>query len=151
MTWSTETTSLFPKPFLVLFNLPYCFVERYKSTLTRKYRKVSVTYVKKMSQIIKVATQELEHNINKALTEENEFVQTAVLTQISATFLDQCQKCVQPNTYKNDGLFIKKFIDDFGHDTIINNISIQSLKRYFNNDCLTNGAITTLMSSSYNI
>lgn len=97
-----------------------------------------------MSQIIKVATQELEHKINKALTEENEFVQTAVLTQISATFLDQCQKCVQPNTYKNDGLFIKKFIDDFGHDTIINNISIQSLKRYFNNDCLTNGAITTL-------
>ena len=62
-----------------------------------------------MSQIIKVATQELEHKINKALTEENEFVQTAVLTQISATFLDQCQKCVQPNTYKNDGLFIKKF------------------------------------------
>lgn len=104
-----------------------------------------------MSQIMKAATQELEHKINKVLAEENEFVQTAVLAQISATFLDQYQKCVQPNTYKNDGLFIKKFIDDFGHDTIINNISIQSLKRYFNNDCLTNGAITTLISLSYNI
>lgn len=51
-----------------------------------------------MSQIIKAATQELEHKINKVLAEENEFVQTAVLAQISATFLDQYQKCVQPNT-----------------------------------------------------
>lgn len=51
-----------------------------------------------MSQIIKAATQELEHKINKVLAGENEFVQIAVLAQISATFLDQYQKCVQPNT-----------------------------------------------------
>ena len=36
----------------------YCFVERYKSTLTGKYRKVSVTYGKKTPQVEKAATQE---------------------------------------------------------------------------------------------
>lgn len=64
----------------------YCFVERYKSTLTGKYRKVSVTYGKKTPQVVKAATQELERKINKALAEESEFVQTATLSQVSTAF-----------------------------------------------------------------
>lgn len=128
----------------------YCFVERYKSTLTGKYRKVSVTYGKKTPQVVKAATQELERKINKALAEESEFVQTATLSQVSTAFLEQYQKRVQPSTYKNGALFIKKFVDDFGHDTIISNISQRSLNRYFNDMLynnerdLTNGTVRAI-------
>ena len=41
----------------------YKFVERYKSSLTGRYRRVSVTYGKKSPQVKKTATQELEKKI----------------------------------------------------------------------------------------
>lgn len=34
----------------------YCFIERYKSSLTGHYRRVSVTYGKKTPQVVKAAT-----------------------------------------------------------------------------------------------
>ena len=88
----------------------YCFIERYKSSLTGHYRRVSVTYGKKTPQVVKAATRELEEKIQKALAEEGQAVRKITMQELETKFLDDYEKQVRYNTYHNGEIFLDELV-----------------------------------------
>ena len=78
----------------------YCFIERYKSSLTGRYRRVSVTYGKKTPQVVKTATMELDKKIQTALIQEGDSIQNITVQELALRFLEQYKKRVRPNTFQ---------------------------------------------------
>lgn len=125
----------------------YCFIERYKSSLTGHYRRVSVTYGKKTPQVVKAATRELEEKIQKALAEEGHAIRKTTLQELETRYLKEYEKQVRYNTYHVGKLFLDEFVKACGPDIQPRNITTVWLNRYFNDqlyrkDCpLTNGTV----------
>ena len=125
----------------------YCFIERYKSSLTGHYRRVSVTYGKKTPQVVKAATRELEEKIQKALAEEGQAVRKITMQELETRFLDGYEKQVRYNTYHNGEIFLDEFVKACGPSTRPSAITTVWLNRYFNDQLyrdkrpLTNGTV----------
>lgn len=125
----------------------YCFIERYKSSLTGHYRRVSVTYGKKTPQVVKTATRELEEKIQKALAEEGHAIRKITLQELEDRYLEEYEKQVRYSTYHNGKLFLDEFVKTCGADTQPRAITTVWLNRYFNNQLyrkdnpLTNGTV----------
>ena len=125
----------------------YCFIERYKSSLTGRYRRVSVTYGKKTPQVVKTATRELEEKIQKALAEEGRAVRKITMQELETRFLDDYEKQVRYNTYHNGEIFLDEFVEACGPSTRPSAVTTVWLNRYFNKQLyrhdhpLTNGTV----------
>ena len=125
----------------------YCFIERYKLSLTGHYRRVSVTYGKKTPQVVKAATRELEEKIQKALAEEGQAVRKITMQELETRFLDGYEKQVRYNTYHNGEIFLDEFVKACGPSTRPSAITTVWLNRYFNDQLyrdkrpLTNGTV----------
>ena len=131
----------------------YCFIERYKSSLTGHYRRVSVTYGKKTPQVVKAATRELEEKIQKALAEEGRAVRKITMQELETRFLDDYEKQVRYNTYHNGEIFLDEFVKACGPSTRPSAITTVWLNRYFNDQLyrdklpLTNGTVKSKKSA----
>lgn len=131
----------------------YCFIERYKSSLTGHYRRVSVTYGKKTPQVVKAATRELEEKIQKALAEEGQAVRKITMQELETRFLDGYEKQVRYNTYHNGEIFLDEFVKACGPSTRPSAITTVWLNRYFNDQLyrdkrpLTNGTVKSKKSA----
>lgn len=131
----------------------YCFIERYKSSLTGHYRRVSVTYGKKTPQVVKAATRELEEKIQKALAEEGQAVRKITMQELETKFLDDYEKQVRYNTYHNGEIFLDEFVKACGPSTRPSAITTVWLNRYFNDQLyrdklpLTNGTVKSKKSA----
>lgn len=131
----------------------YCFIERYKSSLTGRYRRVSVTYGKKTPQVVKAATRELEEKIQKALAEEGRAVRKITMQELETRFLDDYEKQVRYNTYHNGEIFLDEFVKACGPSTRPSTITTVWLNRYFNDQLyrdklpLTNGTVKSKKSA----
>ena len=131
----------------------YCFIERYKSSLTGHYRRVSVTYGKKTPQVVKAATRELEEKIQKALAEEGQAVRKITMQELETRFLDDYEKQVRYNTYHNGEIFLDEFVKACGPSTRPSAITTVWLNRYFNDQLyrdklpLTNGTVKSKKSA----
>lgn len=131
----------------------YCFIERYKSSLTGHYRRVSVTYGKKTPQVVKAATRELEEKIQKALAEEGQAVRKITMQELETRFLDDYEKQVRYNTYHNGEIFLDEFVKACGPSTRPSAITTVWLNRYFNDQLyrdklpLTNGTVKSKKST----
>lgn len=131
----------------------YCFIERYKSSLTGHYRRVSVTYGKKTPQVVKAATRELEEKIQKALAEEGQAVRKITMQELETKFLDDYEKQVRYNTYHNGEIFLDEFVKACGPSTCPSAITTVWLNRYFNDQLyrdkrpLTNGTVKSKKSA----
>ena len=131
----------------------YCFIERYKSSLTGRYRRVSVTYGKKTPQVVKAATRELEEKIQKALAEEGRAVRKITMQELETRFLDDYEKQVRYNTYHNGEIFLDEFVKACGPSTRPSAITTVWLNRYFNDQLyrdklpLTNGTVKSKKSA----
>lgn len=131
----------------------YCFIERYKSSLTGHYRRVSVTYGKKTPQVVKAATRELEGKIQKALAEEGQAVRKITMQELETRFLDDYEKQVRYNTYHNGEIFLDEFVKACGPSTRPSAITTVWLNRYFNDQLyrakrpLTNGTVKSKKSA----
>ena len=131
----------------------YCFIERYKSSLTGHYRRVSVTYGKKTPQVVKAATRELEEKIQKALAEEGQVVRKITMQELETRFLDDYEKQVRYNTYHNGEIFLDEFVKACGPSTRPSAITTVWLNRYFNDQLyrdklpLTNGTVKSKKSA----
>lgn len=110
----------------------YKYIERYKSTLTGDYRRVSVTYGKKTPQVVKAATRELERKIKDALSQEGKVVKDITLEELSKDYLAQYKQRVQPTTYQLGELAVNLFVNGVGKKTLVKNITLNRLNRYFN-------------------
>lgn len=125
----------------------YCFIERYKSSLTGRYKRVSVTYGKKTPQVVKAATRELEEKIQKALAEEGRAVRKITMQELETRFLDDYEKQVRYNTYHNGEIFLDEFVEACGPSTRPSAVTTVWLNRYFNDQLyrkdrpLTNGTV----------
>ena len=109
----------------------YKFVERYKSSLTGRYRRVSVTYGKKSPQVKKTATQELEKKITDELAAEGHAVKKATIKQLETAFLKDYKKRVRISTYVNGDVLLRGFIHEAGEDTLVTKITTIWLNRFF--------------------
>ncbi|PWT69807.1 site-specific integrase, partial [Limosilactobacillus reuteri] len=107
----------------------YKYTERYKSTLTGRYKRVSVTYGKKTPQVVKTATRELEVKIRKALSKEQAHETNIELGKLRDKFLTAYEKRVALKTYQTNKTLLDKVVDDIGEHTIAKNITTT----YFNN------------------
>lgn len=110
----------------------YKYNERYKSSLTGRYKRVSVTYGKRNSQVVKAATRELEKKIENALNQEGKTTHEITLGELKDQYLAQYKKRVQPSTYQLGEQAIRLFVDEIGKNVVINNITLNRLNRYFN-------------------
>lgn len=111
----------------------YCFIERYKSSLTGCYKRVSVTYGKKTRQVQKEATRELEDKIQEALAKEGHAVRDITMEQLEKNFLNTYIKQVRYNTYHNAKVILDRFINNIGKSSRPTSITTIWLNRYFSN------------------
>ena len=116
----------------------YCFIERYKSSLTGRYRRVSVTYGKKTPQVVKAATMELDKKIQDALIQEGSSIQTVTVQELALRFLEQYKKRVRPSTYQNGKLFIDEFVNAVGQNTLTTKVTSTWLNRFFDKQLYRN-------------
>lgn len=107
----------------------YKYIERYKSILTGRYKRVSVTYGKKTPQVVKTATRELEIKIRKALDKEQAHETDIELGDLRDEFLDAYEKRVALKTYQTNKVLLDKAVSDIGENVIAKNITTT----YFNN------------------
>lgn len=125
----------------------YCFIERYKSTLTGRYKRVSVTYGKKTPQVVKTATRELETKIQRALAKEGQGIQQITLQDLESRFLDEYKDRVRYKTFDNCKMFLGQFVAACGPDTLSQNITPVWINNYLSdqlyrkNRPLTNGTV----------
>ena len=108
----------------------YKFVERYKSSLTGRYRRVSVTYGKKIPQVRKEATRVLEKRITDALAKEGHAVKRATVEELVNAFLDQYKQQVRITTWNTADALLRSFVKQAGKDTRINTLTTVWLNRF---------------------
>lgn len=128
----------------------YKFVERYKSSLTGRYKRVTVTYGKNTAQVRKTATRELGEKITNALTREKATDTDIRLKDLNAKFLAVYQQKVSLKTYQTNSNLLLKAERDIGGDAIARNITTTFLndyleKRLYNpQKPLTNGTVRSI-------
>lgn len=110
-------------------NVRYKYIERYKSSLTGRYRRVSVTYGKKTPQVVKAATRELEGKITNALNKEQTHETNIELGKLRDKFFIAYEKRVALKTYQTNKVLLDKVVADIGEHAIAKNITTT----YFNN------------------
>lgn len=110
----------------------YVYIERYKSPLTGKYKKVSVTYGKHNRMIVKRATRELEAKIHTRLAKEQQTQDTQLrLEDLRTMFLDSYQHRVRPTTLRNTVNYLRMFINQVGGDVLVYQIKAPFLNDFF--------------------
>lgn len=135
----------------------YKFVERYKSTLTGRYKRVSVTYGKKTNQVKKAATQELEKRIRKALSKEQATDTDITFKELNDRFLAMYKKKSAFKTYQTNSGLLRKVEKDVGGNAIARKMSTTFWntyidKRLYGPSPVTNSTaklIKTCISLSY--
>ncbi|MCR1879546.1 site-specific integrase [Limosilactobacillus reuteri] len=108
----------------------YRFGENYKSPLTGKYKKVSVSYLKNNNQTKKAAAIELAKKIEKAKQKEYFTDKDISLRNLADKFLTIYKQRVAVNTYYNAFRGLKRICNDLGNDTLANKITTEILNRY---------------------
>lgn len=108
----------------------YRFGETYKSPLTGKYKKVSVSYLKNNNQTKRAAAIELAKKIEKAKQKEYFTDKDISLRNLADKFLTIYKQRVAVNTYYNAFRGLKRICNDLGNDTLANKITTEILNRY---------------------
>ena len=108
----------------------YRFGENYKSPLTGKYKKVSVSYLKNNNQTKRAASIELAKKIEKAKQKEYFTDKDISLRNLADKFLTIYKQRVAVNTYYNAFRGLKRICNDLGNDTLANKITTEILNRY---------------------
>ncbi len=108
----------------------YRFGENYKSPLTGKYKKVSVSYLKNNNQTKRAAAIELAKKIEKAKQKEYFTDKDISLRKLADKFLTIYKQRVAVNTYYNAFRGLKRICNDLGNDTLANKITTEILNRY---------------------
>ena len=108
----------------------YKFVERYKSPLTGKYHKVSVTYDKLNNRVRKDAAFQLEQKIKEAINSEQQIDTNITIRELADKFLKLYKEQVAYTTFYSATLGLRRFCKDFGKDTIANRITTKMLNQY---------------------
>lgn len=125
----------------------YKYIERFKSPLTGKYKKVSITFNKNNASVRKEATFQLEEKIKQSIQKENSVNTNITLQELKDKFLDLYKQQSAYSTYYSAKNGLKRFCNDFGNDTLAKKISPKMLNKYlddrlYNEDKpLTNGGI----------
>ena len=110
----------------------YKFIKRYKSSLTGRYKRVTVTYGKDTPQVRNAATRELERKINDALAKEKATDSDIRLKELNAKFLAVYQQKVSLKTYQTNSNLLLKAERDIGGDAIARNITTTFLNNGYN-------------------
>lgn len=108
----------------------YKFIERYRSELTGKYRKVSVTYSKNNASVRKEATFTLQQLIDKRLKNERSSTSDITLEDLSKKFLNLYEQQVAYTTYYSAKRGLKRFCNDMGNNVLAKKITTQMLNKY---------------------
>ena len=110
----------------------YVYIERYKSPLTGKYKKVSVTYGKHNRMVVKRATRELEAKIQTRLSKEQQTQDTQLrLSDLRDSFLESYQNRVRPTTLRNTVNYLRMFVEIIGNDVLMYQIKAPLLNDFF--------------------
>lgn len=108
----------------------YKFIERYRSELTGKYRKVSVTYSKNNASVRKEATFVLQKLIDEKLKAERGSTSEITIRQLADEFLKLYQQQVAYTTYYSAKRGLLRFCNDFDNNTLAKKITTQMLNKY---------------------
>lgn len=108
----------------------YKFIERYRSELTGKYRKVSVTYSKNNASVRKEAIFTLQQLIDKRLKNERSSTSDITLEDLSKKFLKLYKQQVAYTTYYSAKRGLKRFCNDMGNNVLAKKITTQMLNKY---------------------
>lgn len=118
------------EPYKVKGKVRYRFGKNYKSPLTGKYKKVSVSYLKDNSRTRKAAELELTKKIEEAKRKEQFTNSDITLRDLANEFLTIYQQRVATNTYYNAYRGLKRICDDLGNDILARKITTEMLNRY---------------------
>ncbi|WP_242363524.1 tyrosine-type recombinase/integrase [Limosilactobacillus antri] len=128
----------------------YRFVERYKSSLSGRYKRVSISYGKDTAQVRKMATKELAEKIRNALALEGASIKDATILQLKEKFFKQYKQQVRISTWTNADILLRDFIKTIGPDAHVQNVTTIWLNRYLSkllyDKELTNGTVRAVKS-----
>lgn len=111
----------------------YRFVAFYKSPLTGRRRKVSVTKDKLNSRTENAARRELDEIIRQRIATEGDGTIEITLGELANKFLSEREKQVKPMTFHNAKVFVNQFVRTIGERARVDKITTVTINRYFQN------------------
>lgn len=109
----------------------YRFVAFYKSPLTGRRRKVSVTKDKLTSRTENAAHRELDEIIRQRLAIEGNNIIDISLGELAEKFFVERAQQLKQNTLSNEKIFVRQFVDYLGSHTLVTKISTPMINKYF--------------------
>ena len=111
----------------------YRFVAFYKSPLTGRRRKVSVTKDKLNSRTENAARRELDEIIRQRIATEGDGTIEITLGELAKKFLAEREKQIKPSTFHNAKVFINQFVRTIGDRARVDKITTVMINRYLQN------------------